>query len=116
MRFVDELEFSEVLCERLAIIECPLFVTGPGRSGAVASVYASHFLGVPFVPYKCRVESKGALIVDTAMASGRTVRKASRVYNNSPWIVAFNQPPRVKFWYERLSFFHGKGNEFRVPA
>jgi hypothetical protein len=25
-------------------------VTGPGRSGAVASAYASHFLNIPWIP------------------------------------------------------------------
>lgn len=49
MRIVSEHEFAERL---RSLLTDPLFgeagwVTGPGRSGAVASVYASHILGIP---------------------------------------------------------------------
>lgn len=87
------------------------YVTGPGRSGAIAAVYASHYLGIPFVPYK-HFSHGDALIVDTAMESGRTIRKASKVYGGSDWIVMFHEPPRVRFWYEELSRIRGKGNEY----
>jgi adenine/guanine phosphoribosyltransferase-like PRPP-binding protein len=87
------------------------YVTGPGRSGAIAAVYASHYLGIPFVPY--RHKSHGtALIVDTAMQSGRTIRKAQRLYGNADAIVMFHEPPRVRFWYEELSRIRGKGKEY----
>ena len=79
-------------------------VTGPGRSGAVASVYASHILGVPFVPYRCPAPKHlgRLLIIDTARESGRTLRKAERLYKeNDPIVLAvFEEPPRVAFWYE----------------
>lgn len=79
-------------------------VTGPGRSGAIASVYASHILGVPFVPYKANVPSHlgRLLIIDTATESGATLRKAGRWYNCSPHIIlaCYHEPPRVAFWYE----------------
>lgn len=87
------------------------FVTGPGRSGAVAAVYASHYLGIPFAPFK-RMMGKRVLIVDTAALTGRTVRKASKAYGGAPYVVAYQQPPRVKFWYELPSILRGKGMEY----
>lgn len=79
-------------------------VTGPGRSGAVAAVYASHILGIPFIPFGTRAPRHlgRLLIVDTARESGRTLRKAERRYQESGPIivVAYEEPPRVVFWYE----------------
>lgn len=79
-------------------------VTGPGRSGAVAAVYASHILGVPFIPYGATAPTHlgRLLIIDTARASGATLRKAERRYRDAdPFVmVAFEEPPRVAFWYE----------------
>ena len=115
IRIIEPDEFQAVFCERLAGAPNMDYVTGPGRSGAIASVYASHFLGIPFVPFK-RMRGSRVLIVDTAVASGGTLRKASNYYHGAPTIHAFEQPPRVKFWYERLSMMRGKGNEFRVAA
>lgn len=80
-------------------------MTGPGRSGAIASVYVSHFLKVPFVPYGTKLPDGkiGLMIVDTAINSGRTMRKAVRKYDkHMPMIQWFyDEPPRVRFWYER---------------
>lgn len=82
----------------------PRFVTGPGRSGAIASVYVSHFLKVPFVPFGVRLPKGlgGVMIVDTALKTGRTMRKAVRQYNDHwptmQWF--YDEPPRVRFWYE----------------
>ena len=86
-------------------------VTGAGRSGAIAAVYASHILGIPFIPYKCKCPDKlrPILIIDTAKQSGKTLRKAEKLYIREGDVIvkwAFNEPPRVKFWYE---FFWGKG-------
>jgi adenine/guanine phosphoribosyltransferase-like PRPP-binding protein len=82
----------------------PNFVTGPGRSGAIASVYVSHFLKVPFIPFgtKLPADKRGVLIVDTAMNTGRTIRAAVRRYMPyMPTMMWFYQePPRVRFWYE----------------
>lgn len=106
MRIVTEEEFfvrfrRELLAADLADIGS---VTGPGRSGAVAAVYASHLLGVPFIPYGATapVNLGRLLIVDTARESGRTLRKAAAKYEtaNPVVIVAFEEPPRVAFWYE----------------
>lgn len=117
VRIVPEEEFRKIFLEVLK----PLlgkydYVVGPGRSGAVAAVYASHFLGIPFVPYKCKVPNKKVLIVDTAMMSGRTLRKASRYYDDAPYVYAYLEGPRVKFWYEELSMVRGVGHEFPKSA
>src|ERR1700724_3312508 len=82
-RIVGETEFAQrlPLVLKNARIENIGAVTGPGRSGAVAAVYASHMLGVPFIPYGMRCpEHFQLLIVDTARESGRTLRKAAKRY------------------------------------
>ena len=77
-------------------------VTGPGRSGAIASVYASHLLGVPWIPAACDVpqELEPVLVVDTARQSGRTLRKMAKRLRAKYVVAIFNEPPRVIFWYE----------------
>jgi len=105
MRIITEEEFSECIRNILSLgFDDIGSVTGPGRSGAVASVYASHILGVPFIPYKSNVpwHLGCLLIIDTAMESGATMRKAERFYGDvkSRSVVCFHEPPRVGFWYE----------------
>jgi hypothetical protein len=106
VRIVSEAEFATRLREVLDAEDLSQvgFVTGPGRSGAIAAVYASHHLGVPFVPYLCEppLGLGRALIIDTARESGATLRKAVRRYRDADPIslVAFEEPPRVAFWYE----------------
>ncbi len=105
MRIISEVEFSDCIKRLLSEgFDDIGSVTGPGRSGAIASVYASHILGVPFIPYKSKVpEHLGSLlIIDTAMESGATMRKAERFYKDVPLrsVVCFHEPPRVGFWYE----------------
>jgi adenine/guanine phosphoribosyltransferase-like PRPP-binding protein len=103
MRIISETEFYDALKERLRGVSVGA-VTGPGRSGAIASVYASHILGVPFLPFgtPCPADLGPLLIVDTARKSGRTLQKARLLYRQSDHVVAwvFDEPPRVKFWYE----------------
>ena len=104
VRIVSEAEFAERLQSVLSSgLENIGAVTGPGRSGAIAAVYASHILGIPFIPYGMRCpEQFRLLIVDTARESGRTLRKAAKRYDyaNPQVVVAFEEPPRVAFWYE----------------
>lgn len=104
MRVIGEQEFRDALTLMLLDSDAHLatFVTGPGRSGAVAAVYASHMLGIPFVPFKSMPPSGKVLIIDTAEQSGRTMRKAIRYYGGyAPvGISVFKEPPRVAFWYE----------------
>lgn len=109
---ITETEFrAEIMAKLRDAFGLYDYVTGPGRSGAIAAVYASHYLGIPFVPY--RHKSNGTpLIVDTAMQSGRTIRKAQRLYEQADAIVMFHEPPRVRFWYEELSRIRGRGGEY----
>lgn len=91
------------------------YVVGPGRSGAVAAVYASHYLGVPMLPWGCKLKGKIPLVVDTTISSGRTIRKASRKYDDANVCYAFEKGDcRLRFWYERLSLTRGKGNEYKT--
>jgi hypothetical protein len=109
MRIISEAEFAERMGRLDHDLFCfhdsfPGWVTGPGRSGAIAAVYASHLLSIPFVPYgsSAPIGLGSVLIVDTARQSGRTLRKAERRYEAAQPIVwvAFEEPPRVAFWYE----------------
>lgn len=105
MRIISNEEFTEVLINKLKTCHANS-VTGPGRSGAIAAVYASHILGIPFIPYgqQCPSALRPLLIVDTACKSGRTLRKSERKYSDGECIViyTFDEPPRVRFWYECL--------------
>ena len=49
-RTVSEAEFDRAIRAMLADLEGIGSVTGPGRSGALAAVYACHILGVAFIP------------------------------------------------------------------
>lgn len=107
-RVITEAEFTERLKGVLsAIPDVPDCVVGPGRSGAVASVYASYFLHIPFFPYGEAMPDKfkSVLIIDTAIATGKTMRRAQRTYSHKETICVciFIEPPRVKFWYEDLA-------------
>jgi len=108
-RVVSEQEFRDKLIEALEPHRgyyCA--VTGPGRSGAVAAVYASHFLYIPYVPpqgdfaaFRGRV-----LVIDTARWTGKTIRKlTSKVSKqgaiaDSLFIYDEKADGLVKFWYE----------------
>ena len=103
-RIVSEQEFHNRLFHDLVIRAYggarERAVTGPGRSGAIASVYASHILGIPWIPYGQSCPLKPVLIVDTAAKTGRTLRKALTKYRTDRFCVPFSEPPRVRFWYE----------------
>jgi hypothetical protein len=85
----------------------PVFVTGPGRSGAIASVYASHLWGAAFLPFGETADCTpgNVLIVDTATNTGRTLRKAAREYPGCRAIAFYKEglsglDGRIHFWYE----------------
>lgn len=105
-RVISEAEFANVLSTRLWNVQARA-VTGPGRSGAIAGVYASHILGIPFIPYgeQCPDRLRPLLIVDTARKSGDTLRKAHSKYGPKACVVVwcYDEPPRVTFWYESSS-------------
>lgn len=94
---VDEPTFRNELYDALNELEDTFqFVTGPGRSGAIASVYASHYLCIPFIPYKSGLKQIGnLLIVDTVEYTGRTLQKAQA-------------------WYEKNSSFELIGNTYAM--
>lgn len=77
-------------------------VTGPGRSGAIAAVYASYYLHIPFIPLDNILEKhKPILVIDTAQQTGKTLKKAlSKAGKGATGITLFNEPPSLKFWYE----------------
>lgn len=102
MRVVSENEFAERIRQALEGVDADC-VTGPGRSGAVAAVYASHILGIPYIPMGSPKPPglDRLLLIDTAEETGRTMKKARRKYP-SPVIMLtiYKEPPRVCFWYE----------------
>lgn len=79
-------------------------VTGPGRSGAVAAVYASYILGVPFIPYG-QVFPGHILVIDTVAQSGKTLRKAvaklKKTHASVTALSVYKQQERLHFWYEQ---------------
>ncbi len=109
MRIISEPEFAERIREALQVNEygpCG-WVTGPGRSGAIAAVYASHILHIPFIPYgdMPSIALGSPLIIDTARSTGKTMRKAMRRYESRlpSECILYEEPTRtdrVAFWYE----------------
>ena len=102
---ITEEQFRIKLKEKLDILHVnPRFVTGPGRSGAIASVYASYYLKIPYVPFKTILPNHffPILIIDTVENTGKTLRSACKFYeNNGPIpVFVFEEPPRLHFWYE----------------
>lgn len=99
-QYVSEAEFAQVIRSKLPD-EKPDYVTGPGRSGAIASVYFSHLTGVPFIPWGYKPPIGKVLVIDTSSMSGRTIRKAVNKFNNADSLVVFNTPGIHNiFWYE----------------
>lgn len=103
MRYVSECEFAHQVHLHLYSQRGRFAgVTGPGRSGAVAAVYASHYLKIPFLPYGIEVPAalRPLLVIDTAAKTGSTLRRAAKRTMASASIALFDEPPRLKFWYE----------------
>ncbi len=100
-RVISEPEFNTAIRNALNGVEADC-VMGPGRSGAVAAVYASHILGIPFLPCGSSIPPnlQRLLIIDTATETGKTLRKMERRYPNAQVMAVYNEPPRVMFWYE----------------
>ncbi len=100
-RIISEAEFRSALMAKLEGLPPFDFVVGLGRSGAICSVYISHALGIPFLSAGGFIpQNKRVLACDTAIMSGKTIRKAMNRYKTKDSVVVFNEPPRVKFWYE----------------
>jgi hypothetical protein len=80
-------------------------VVGPGRSGAVASVYASYLLGLRWLPPTMRADQipddiRPVLVVDTAIHTGETMRRLARRVGAVAPVALFAEPPICHFWYE----------------
>jgi len=89
-------------------------VTGPGRSGAIAAVYASHYLGVPFIPHGSQVPDNlypllvidlleiPTVSLDTISKSGATIRKAVNKHGDKDvtGLTVFKADKKVRFWFE----------------
>jgi hypothetical protein len=102
MRIIGEQEFYNRVIERLATLtQKPASVTGPGRSGAIASVYVSHILGIPWIPMGQNIPLRPLMVVDTAARTGATVRRLIRKTGAEMSMVFYDEPPLIRFWYER---------------
>lgn len=103
---VSETNFKQRMIEKMKTFNLSQykFVTGPGRSGAIASVYVSHYYNLTFINYKSNISDEfksKVLVVDTAEKTGRTVRKAAKIYNNE-YVTFFNGAELHHiFWYEK---------------
>lgn len=78
-------------------------VMGPGRSGAIASVYASHYLGAIWLPAAMKLVPqvlRPVLMIDTASQNGASLRKLASRVKADYQLVLFTEPPRIRFWYE----------------
>jgi hypothetical protein len=124
VKIVSEAEFAAKIRETLTdpgllFGECD-FVTGPGRSGAIAAVYASHILRIPFIPAGADPPARcnRLLVIDTAAETGATLRKAMRRYAAfNPYCGAlYMEPPRVAFWYEAAKPQSYKHEDQKAPA
>jgi hypothetical protein len=118
MKKISELTFRKALYAKLEPLRGKVHsVTGPGRSGAIAAVYVSHYLGIPFIPfYRGTFDRKlvPVLIVDTATNTGKTLRRAERKVKAACVVVSvYREPPIVRFWYER--FHKGFGYAVKIP-
>lgn len=101
MEIVTEAQFNSEIRKALIEVEADC-VTGPGRSGAIAAVYASHILHIPFIPYGQAHPARfnTMLVIDTATETGKTLRRAAKKYPRSVVMAVYREPPRVAFWYE----------------
>ena len=88
--------------QELSYIQEIKSVSGPGRSGAIAAVYASYILKVPFIPYGQVVPDniRPHLVVDTASLTGSTLKKAIIKMKAEHGITIIQETSHIKFWYE----------------
>lgn len=113
MECINEIIFRKALIESLKPYKGYFKgVCGPGRSGALAAVYASHILGVPFVPFKQHIPEDlfPLLIVDTTQKSGRTMRKAVEWYKKLQLgevqgLTPYSANAKLHFWFESNFLF-----------
>lgn len=91
------------------VLEDPEFshaewVTGPGRTGAMAAIYASHILNVSFVAYGHRPKANGyVLVMDILNDNPRTMRRALKHYDICRPIpcIVFPEIENEGLWFEQ---------------
>lgn len=100
---VTEAEFKALIQEIYTDIPSDVeWVTGPGRSGAIAAVYVSYAFGLPFIPY-CSLgpAHKRGLIIDMQPLSSLVRRKAEKRYYGAHIMSLYDTAADRVFWYER---------------
>lgn len=111
MRTITESEFQDRLREALSDHEVHFarWVTGPGRSGAIAAVYASYFLNIPYVQFGYAARPEGAPLVIDITECRKNFRDADRLYGHlSPIKIAlFEIKPYQSFWFKDLRRMEG---------
>ena len=102
-KIISEQEFSSALTCQLEGLHIFRSVSGPGRSGVIAAVYASYILGIPFLPQGAPIPDnmRPHLVIDTAQQTGRTLRKAAKKACTPFYFAVYSEPPRLHFFYER---------------
>jgi hypothetical protein len=110
MRTISQEEFETELKMKLEPFRGKVHsVIGPGRSGAIASVFASYYLGIPWLPQRHHSIKKilaPVLIVDTAEKTGKNLRRCRNfifppsLRSDCITISIFKEPPNVRFWFE----------------
>ena len=103
---ISEEEFLKEIVKQLAPFRNKVrAVTGPKRSGAVAAVYASYLLGVPFISCGTSTDLRPLLVIDTARLSGASLKQTAEFYGTGAITLAlYEEPPRHVFWYEEIYF------------
>ena len=103
-RTYTEPEFSQLIKEKLKSVESLGIksVSGPGRSGAIAAVYASYILKIPFIYYgqTVPVDLRPHLVIDTAKMSGRTLKRAALRMRAQYMLAVIEEKSHEHFWYE----------------
>lgn len=106
MTIITEEQFRAALIAKLEPLRGIIKgVIGPGRSGAIASVYASHYLRAAWLPATMGLLPsilRPLLVIDTAAMSGASLRKIAKRFEAEHSMAIFDEPPRVKFWYEEF--------------
>lgn len=105
MTLITEAAFQERIEEALADRHGKFaWVMGPGRSGAIAAIYASHILNIPWVPYGFLPRAKGkGLLIDIAHTNALCLNRAVRRYRTreTETLLLFHTPDAIPvLWFQ----------------
>lgn len=104
---ITEKAFKKKLTERLAIFKehKPDFVTGRGAHGVVAAVYASTFLGVPYLQFGWDSKGKNMLVVAGACGTGKSLKRLTQELAKKAayveGVAIYEQAEKIDFWFEK---------------